>query len=379
MDSLTQDDLEMLIAERTGPCISIFMTTHPSGREGENDPLRLTQLVDRAEARLVEEGMRSVPARELVKPLRDLVEDERFWRDRSHGLAVFLSGDLFRRYRLPVTLPTSVVVGPRLVTRPLLPLLTQDLRFLLLALSLNRVRLFEGNRYRVIQREVPGMPTDMEETLNITSADQGRKQFHMAGRDSTIFHGHGGKPDVRKDDILSFFRLVDAALQPILRDEKLPLLMAGVGYLLPIYREVNSYAGLAEQQLESNCDYLSDAELHQRAWPIVEEMLAAQRKREIDSLYGVTARERCATDIRAILPAAAEGRVELLLVDNNGQCTGSFEPSTGAISVRPNGDAKGDDLLDIAARETLLHRGRVFSVNRDEIPEETPIAAVLRY
>ena len=377
MDSLTQDDLEMLIAERMGPCISIFLSTHPSGREGENDPLRLTQLVDRAETRLVEEGMRSVQARELVKPLRDLVEDERFWRDRSHGLAVFFSGDLFQQYRLPVDLPTDVVVGPHFVTRPLLPLLTQDNRFLLLALSLNRVRLFEGNRYRVIQREVPGMPTNMEEALDITSVDRGQ-QMHIAGPDA-VYHGQGGKPDDRKDDIRGFFRMVEEALQPILRDEKLPLLLAGVGYLLPLYREVNSYAGLADQQLESNCDYLTDAELHQLAWPIVEEMLAAQRKREIDSLYGVTARERCATDIRAILPAAAEGRVELLLVDNDWQCTGSFEPSTGAISVQPNGDAKGDDLLDIAARETLLHRGRVFSVNRDEIPEETSIAAVLRY
>jgi hypothetical protein len=38
-----------------------------------------------------------------------------------------------------------------------------------------------------------------------------------------------------------------------------------------------------------------------------------------------------------------------------------------------------DDLLDIAATQTLLHQGAVYAVEQTEMPDKTPVAAVFRY
>jgi hypothetical protein len=38
-----------------------------------------------------------------------------------------------------------------------------------------------------------------------------------------------------------------------------------------------------------------------------------------------------------------------------------------------------DDLLDLAASQTLLHRGVVYALNAEYMPDPYPAAAVFRY
>ena len=384
MDTITKSDLHALLASHAPPCISIYVPTHPVGREGENDFLRFTQLVDQAQEKVAKMGGRAVEARDFVAPLRELAEDTSLWQNRSHGLAVFFSPSLYKRFRLPLHFDSHVAVGTRFLTRPLLPLITEEDRFLLLTLSQHQVRFYEGNRYQLSLREVPELPTDLESELNLVAADQGRKQMHAAGPDpkrhhATIYHGHGGKPDSRKAELLNFFRAVDVALLPVLRNERAPLIIAGVDYELPIYRQVNTYTGLAEQELEANCDYFSEHELHERAWPIMQDVMAAKRAAQIQDIYHSADKARRQIDIQSILPASHTGRVEVLWIDQRASLYGGFDPARGKVEINPNGVSDGEDLLDLAAANTLLHRGKVYALDRDEIPDQDTIAAVLRY
>ena len=379
MDALTTGDLEELLRDHISPCASLYVPTNPTGREGESDPLRFRNLVDEAEPLLRNQLRRSVEAREFLTPWRELISDVDFWHDRSDGLAAFLSPDLSRQFRLPLNFEPQVFVGSRFVIRPLLPLLTQDDRFLLLTLSQHRVRLLEGNRFRLKTRETPGLPAKMEVVI---ATDQGRKQMHIGGSDPThrhsaIYHGHGGKPDARKDEIEGFFRTIDAALHPVLRDEQAPLIIAGVGSMLAMYREVNSHPRLAEQQLEANCDRLTEPELHRRVWPIMQEILVNDRRRQMREAYAAADPTQCVRDVRVIVPAADHGRVELLLGAADARLSGRYEASPGGGSVRIDDEPK-DDLVDRAAAHTLRHRGKVFVVDREEIPGCGDLAAVLR-
>jgi len=49
------------------------------------------------------------------------------------------------------------------------------------------------------------------------------------------------------------------------------------------------------------------------------------------------------------------------------------------LHVRPKARFNDDDLLDVAATQTLLHGGSVYVVERADMPDEGPFAAVLRY
>jgi len=382
MDTFGTRELRRLTATREGPCITILMPTHAAGRDGQQDALRLKNLVSQAECSLVDQGMRGPDAKKLLAPVRDLPAEPGFWEKRANGLAVFLSDGIFDRFRVPLGLDETVIVNRRFQVKPLLSLVGTNDQFFLLAISQNRVRFFQGRRFTIREVTVQGMPDNMQHALNIDSADRG-SQVHSAmhgglGKQAAVFHGHGGERDAAKDDLARYFRMIDAALHRELRDQRAPLVLAGVQYLLPIYREVSSYAHIVANELPGNPDHLNERELHRRAWPLVEAHVENARQEAIAKYRKLAGTGKAENDVRHIVPAAYQGRVETLFVDRSSHLWGLYDPTTGEVDLRSPRQPGDDDLLDYAAVQTLLHRGSVYAVAPDQSPSP-PIAAVFRY
>src|SRR5436189_6257667 len=89
MDRIRRTDLQELLEPRKGPCVSLFMPMHLTGRDGMEDPVRLRKLADDAEEALVAGGLRRPQARELVAPLRELPNDPVAWQHRGRVFAFF--------------------------------------------------------------------------------------------------------------------------------------------------------------------------------------------------------------------------------------------------------------------------------------------------
>jgi hypothetical protein len=170
MDLFTRTDLRALLGEHERPRVSLFLPTHRGG--SEEDPIRFRKLLGQAEERLVAHGLRSAAARELQAPLHSLLEDVSFWPNQCDGLAVFLARDFLRVYRLPWTFQEELDVGGLFLVAPLLPLLTGDGRFYVLAFSQNRVRLFQGTRFTVSPVDLKGVPRNLAEALRTHDRDE---------------------------------------------------------------------------------------------------------------------------------------------------------------------------------------------------------------
>ena len=149
MDTLKQTDLEELIETSGDWCISMYMPAHRYGREQQQDPIRFKNLIARAQEELLVSGIHQPEIRELMRPAENLLRDEGFWQHQSDGLAVFLSPDSFRTYRLLSRFDETVVIADNFQIKPLLHLLNKNERFYILALSLNEVRLFLTTGYTV--------------------------------------------------------------------------------------------------------------------------------------------------------------------------------------------------------------------------------------
>jgi hypothetical protein len=384
MDMFSKTELSQLMREQTPPCVTLYLPTHVAGADALQDPVRLKNLLQQAEDELSASWMRPVEARRLLQPARELPNDPLFWNQRGEGLAIFLSPDQMFAYRLPIAFDEMMVVSRRFHVKPLLPLVTGNDRFLLLALSQNHVRLFSGSRWSFEPVEVPDLPDNMKEALNYTDADRG-SQTHTAmrgdrGKQSAVFHGQGGLPDSRKDDLTLFFRQVDAALRPVLREETRPLVLAGAKYLLPIYRKISNYPHIADEVLEGNYDYLTPHQIHQKAWPLLEPRFRAEGEAAALAHYRELAgASRSSYDLRQIVSAAMEGRIETLLVDNQAQQWGRYDPETGDVELHDSREASDDDLLDWATVQTLSNRGTVYSIPRDQVPTGALAVAVFRY
>lgn len=382
MDTFNAKEMRRLTVTQQGPCITIHMSTHAAGRDGQQDELRLKNLVGQAERELIDQGIRPSEARKLLDPVRLLPKEPEFWEKRSNGLAIFVSQDRFDRYRVPLELDETVVVNRRFQVKPLLPLLGSHDRYYVLAFSQNRVRFFEGKRFSMYEVTIDGMPSSMEQALNLDGADRG-SQVHSAmrgslGKQAAVFHGQGGEREAAKGDLAQYFRVIDAALHDTLREERAPLFLAAVQYLLPIYREVSSYAHIAQKELPGNPDHLSEHELHDRVVPLVESYAENAREEAAARYRQLAASGRASDDIRQIVPAAHQGQVETLFVDRSDHQWGAYDPSTGNVELRSPRQSADDDLLDYAAVQTLLHRGAVHAVSREQSPSP-PAAAVFRY
>ena len=77
--------------------------------------------------------------------------------------------------------------------------------------------------------------------------------------------------------------------------------------------------------------------------------------------------------------AAHEGRIETLLVSPNIMHWGSFDPSTGQCRMLEPYAAGAEELLNLAAIETLRHGGEVFAADLAQAGIHEPAAALFRF
>jgi hypothetical protein len=366
VDVLSRGDVEELASHQNGWHVTIYMPTHRAGAEIQQDSIRLKNLLRQADYRLIEGGLRAPDAQKLLAPATSLLDKARFWQNQSDGLAVF-------------------VVTNRYHVKPLLPLLSGDGRFYVLAISQNQVRLLQGTRYTVDEVDLEGVPTSLEEALRVKDPER-EIQFHTGtrgpgdtGEQPTLYHGQGGARDDRKVDILRFCQQVDRGLQAVLRDERAPLVLAAVDYMLPIYRQANTYEFVVDQSIQGNPEELSAQELHGRAWAAVSPRLTQVRGEAIARFQALVGTGQTATALEQILSAAYHGQVDTLFVGLGLEQWGAYDRYSGIVHLHSEAGPGTVDLLDMAAVQTLLNSGTILVLEPDEMPDRVPIAALLRY
>ncbi|MDD4170723.1 MAG: hypothetical protein PHQ94_00640 [Syntrophomonas sp.] len=384
MNLLTRQDLTVLMGKQDGVCITIYMPTYRAGTEIQQGRIRLKNLLQEAGKRLISGGMRSPQAKLLLDPAQQLVLDNQFWQQQRDALAIFLTADMFYHYCLPLDMDEFLHIGKRFHLKPLLPLLSGDGLFYVLALSQNAVRVLQCTRASVNELEIEGIPHSLAEAMQYDDPER-QLQLHSNTLEGTntkaaaIFHGHGVGVDDAKDNILRYFRLIDRGLHDLLREEKAPLVLVGVEFLFSIYREANTYAYLTEKGIPGNPEELSAEDLQTLAWPTVEHYFHKAEQEAITYYDPFKGTGRTTHDIKTAAPAAYNGQVEILFLADGAQQWGRFDPQLNDVHIHEEADIDDEDLYDFAAIQTILNGGTVYVVAADKIPDGEALAALLRY
>lgn len=382
MDVLSLPDLKELSGQSGGPLVSIYMQTQRFGPDSQLENVaRLKNLLKSASAKLAEMGFRPNEIDAVLDPIRQLSDDRPFWLRAEAGLAIFADGGV-RVFRLPEAPPETIVVGSHYHLRPLLALLGSDRHYYLLTLSQKRARLLRGSAAGLEEVDLGDAPSSLAEALRWDDFEKQSLQYHSAtngtsgGRRSPVFHG-SGEPDP-KDEIMRYFREVDRALVEHVKDGA-PLVLAGVDYLLPLYREINSYPALSAQAVIGNPDSLSNETLHDRSVAIATEAFSAEQRHAAERIDDLWATPRATSDPETFVPAAIHGRIEALFVSNEAGLWGTVDETADSVEVHPLRRPADDDLLDVAALRTILAGGSVFSVPPSQMPRDAAAVALLRY
>jgi hypothetical protein len=380
MDLFTRAHLRTLSNQNDEACVSIYMPAHRTGPETRQDPIRFKNQLQQATRLLEQRDVRGTALRELIAPAEKWLKDTHFWQHQSDGLAVFLTPEGQWRFRLPRQFDEQVRVNDHFHVSPLLPLLQADGTFYVLAVSQNSCRLLSGTRDAVQELEEADLPADLrsalgwwrESQVNLHSMEA-RPQTR-GGDETAMYHGH--EQETHETDLAAYFRKIDAGVTEALEAERAPLVFAGVEYLFPLYQQVNHYPGLCDQAVPGNPDDASAAQLHGRAWEIVEPIFRRREDVALKSFSQHKAQQRGTDEIATVLAAARSGLVETLVIPLREELPGRYDEQTGDVELTDDEDA--DDLYDRAVLMTLHSSGEVLAVEADRLPGKSRVLALLR-
>jgi hypothetical protein len=391
MDLFNRSRLRSLAQTEASPCISLFMPTVRFESGQEQNPIRYKNLLSQAREDLEEEGLREGRIDEMLQPLRDKLDDTAFWRSMSDGMAVFATPGGANFYRLPLNFEELLVVGESFHLTPLFPLIASNNRYYVLALSQNEVKLYQGTHYAISEVKSADIPDSITDALAFDDPERAL-QDHTASRagrrSDAAFHGQGTDQDDAaarpQADLKRFFDKIDNGVREAIGEEShAPLVLAGVEYYLPLYREANRYGHLVEDQIAAgNPEHLNPKDLHANTWKIVEPVFLEAQQEAVENFHQELGHDDglASAELNEIVPASVFSRVHDLFVPIGEHRWGHYDEESNTVELH-DGQKTGDmDLLNFATVQTYLNGGTVHALQPENMPENGELlAATFRY
>jgi release factor family 3 len=364
-----------------GPCLTILL---PSYRPGEQEkPMATvlkTYLQDAAWQLATRRIAESVLA-DLLAPLRQLTEAPEFVGGSHFGRAIFRSPDVFAKFDFIAPVKAGLTVGSCFNIRTVLTDLHLPSEFYLLKLSKKQVALIRYAGLRGEPVELPkGVPRTLDEALAFKPPDHDLEDRSASGGSAGEMHrirfGTSSGRETQSVYLADFFKAVDRGVREILHEGRAPLILAGVDEDTAIYRSIITYSNLLKQSIHGSANTpLAEDELLRMASGIVRSDCIERAAAALTESREKMAPARFSTDVEAILRATAEGRVSRLYIDEGAQKLGVFQ------GARRGGRSDWDeeDLLNVAAVETILQGGLAFALPAAKMPDGAAMAALFRY
>lgn len=256
----TDTEMRTLEAFKKTDCLSIYVPYIAPNQSGNPNRIQLKNLLKQANQTLSAEGLNKTKIDSLLKPAKELVDSNEFRINYKHSLVLFIGQGFFRYYHLPPEgVTASVILGASFDIQQIDKLISDNPSYFILLLSHNGAKLLIGNKYDI--EEIQSFPSTMRQDLRI---DENPKSFQThsiapatSGKESEIVHGQYNKSQVDKEMLTEFFQHIEKKVNKIVKNEKTPLVLAGVDYVLSLYRQINTYPHTLRGEIAGNLENLS--------------------------------------------------------------------------------------------------------------------------
>ncbi len=368
VDLPTRSEILALASARTHPSVTIYLATTPLTEAAHADRTQLKNLGREAIAQLEAAGTDKRSIWPIEAALEEVGSDDGFWAHQANSLAIFITPDSLRTFRLPSRLTSAVHVSDRFHIKPLLRAVTFAQDAYVLAIGRGDVRLIEVSADLPPHAvPVPGLPRDMGDAI-------GRRSHTPRDRP-----GESGQATSENALLTRYARVVDEALRPVLSGHERPLIIAAAEPMLSIYRSVSSYAHTAPTGLGGSADHTADHVLAGEARGVLDQ-LHAGKIAELQSLFALREGQgRATTDVSQAARAATFGAIDTLIVDIDVTLPGMVDDETGAVTFAETDDAVTYGVVDEIVSRAMKSGAHIVSARKADVPGNGALAAILRY
>lgn len=373
------------LAEYTATCcVSAYLAPHLIGVEGNEqvDPGSFRNLLQNITNSLREKNIAPEEILDMLVPAQNLLRDEAFWKDSARGMAFFLAKDFFVYFRMPVAPRQEILINKSFFLKPLVPVLASQEYFYVLVISKKQAKLYRADEFGMQYIPSSELPEGVEDVVHFEEKDDQTlwRTGSSGGGSGANYHGAGGGRPDEKDFLSIYLKEVDETLwAEVLHTENVPLVLAGVEYLIPLYKAITQYKNVWNVPLTGNHQHDSIASLHKEACSLLKPYFEERTRRGLESFGIHSATEKTSADPKEVIPAAHYGRVSRLFVANDEHIWGTFDEMNNILSIH---DTKAEDdecLLDKTVIKTIQTGGEVHFLDRSKIPGQSSMAALMRY
>lgn len=372
-----------------GVVVTLLLPMERKGVKSRKNYIVFKNAVKNAEGMLNDEQRDSGEIGKVLKQLREFEnKNSEFWQTQQNGLAMVVceSGKL-TVFKTPFPLEEFVSVGKRPRLGRLMPL-TDELRFYILAIDLNELRLFEATRWDVDEINLEHCPSSLDVTLKYNDPEKSL-QHHSSGSSTgtgskvdAIHHGQGGgTDDTKSKSIRRYFEAIDKNLASHFDDLSIPLVLFGQDSEVGNYREVNSYSHLHEDDIRFNPSNQSGDDLEKRILDWVREQADIGVKKSIGRLHSHIGQGQGSVAFRDVIKAAFTGQVDTLFVKKGATHYGTYDPDSHTVTSHDSDTAGTEDneLIEEAVMQVSASGGSVRYLAAEDISVKADIAAAFRF
>jgi Bacterial archaeo-eukaryotic release factor family 3 len=331
-----------LQGQRAYPSITLLMNTTPGFLFDANEKTQANRLAEQADARLagdVDDNTRTC----LIETLLQLIDEQSTERS-AMAVAFCVSADYAAAVQLGREVDERVVIDETFATRDLVADLNRTARYRVVAISDRTIRMFVGDRNRLVEERGKNWPFVRQSEQNTESWTRDLTQRLRAE--------HAQYP----------LPTVVAGVERTVRRCITPDVVEAIGFV------------------PGNHDKTSWVDLHHAVWPLVTDWLRTDTSRALAALDRARSARLYAGGIDEIWPLANEGRIEVLVVEEDYAVPARVD---GNHQVHLATDREAVDVIDDIVDETieavLLHGGNAVMVSAGELQSEDRISAILRY
>lgn len=367
IDLPTRAEILDLAETRGAPCVTIYLSTTPLTEDVQADRISLKNLAKEAMRQLeaVDTPKRSLwPIQAAIAEIED---DDQFWAHQANSLAIFLTPESVRTYRLPSKMENQVHVSDRFHLKPILRAVTFPHACYILAVGMGAVRLIEVSADLPPHPvKVAGFPKDMADAIGRRShnANDGQMRSGEATNQVAL--------------LTRYARVLDEALRPILSGQERPLIVAAAEPMASIFRSVSTYPFTVSEGLGGSADHTADHILATEARSVLDRLYAA----EIAALAGLydirESQGRATADLAQAARAATFGAIDSMIVDMDAVIPGSVDDD-GKLSFADSPGADSYGVVDEIVSRALKSGARVIAARKDDVPGKGVLASILRY
>ncbi len=380
----TQELITDLLSITEGPCISLYMPTHLSHPENIKDKILYKNLVKQVKESLTEKYP-TAEIQSLLEPFEALASDGDFWNHTSDGLGILSSPDFFEVVRLQLPVEERVIVANTFHTKPLRYVLQSEDRYQVLALTVNDVHLFEGNRHSLFETDLPDdFPKTITEALGeeLTEKHSTVASYGGVGGESNdMHHGQGGKKEEVDNDAERFFRVVAGAVYDrYSKPNSLPLILAALPEHHSLFNRVNKNPFLLPKGIEINPQSVSIEKLAQLSWEVIKPEYLKKLEELVGKFNQAKSSGLGSDNIDEVTEAAQAGRVETLFIEAHRVLASRLRnKDTGTFKMTDLSQPVLDDKLDDVGELVAKMGGTLLIIPKDQMPVHTGLAAIFRY